>query len=83
MAGHGVCTQRLEGDMPQVIVLLLAGVGLYAGYRWVMREVRRAMVAAQEAEEQLRRRAEAGAPRDLGKLEWDEEARVYRPAKRG
>ena len=71
--------------MPQVIVLLLAGVGLYAGYRWVTREVRRAIAVAQEAQEELSDRAAeaAGAPRDLGTLEWDEEARVYRPAKRG
>lgn len=71
--------------MPQVIALLLAGVGLFAGYRWVTREVRRAIAAAQEAQEELRNKAAevSGFPRDLGNLEWDEKAGVYRPARRG
>ncbi|HEX7076346.1 MAG TPA: hypothetical protein VF226_20100 [Hyphomicrobiaceae bacterium] len=64
--------------MPQVIALLLAGAGLYAGCRWVSREVRRALATAQEAEERLRQQS---APKDLGSLEWDAEAGVYRPSK--
>jgi len=69
--------------MPQVIALLLAGAGAYAGYRWVSREVRRALATAQKAEEGLRRQAAnvSGAPKDLGSLEWDAEAGVYRPSK--
>ncbi len=69
--------------MPQVIALLLAGAGVYAGYRWISREVRRALTTAQEAQEELRRQAAgaSGAPKDLGSLEWDAEAGVYRPSK--
>ncbi len=69
--------------MPQVIALVLAGAGLYAGYRWVSREVRRALAAAEEAQEELRTRAAkvSGMPKDLGSLEWDEETGVYRPSK--
>jgi hypothetical protein len=63
--------------MPQLVVLGLLGAGLYAGYRLIAREVRRA-VAAAEAELASRK----GMPRDLGTLEWDAEARVYRPTKR-
>lgn len=70
--------------MPQVIALVLAGAGLYAGYRWVSREIRRALAAASEAQEELRNQATkvSGVPKDLGALEWDEEAGVYRPSKR-
>jgi hypothetical protein len=60
--------------MPQLVVLGLLGAGLYAGYRLIAREVRRA-VAAAEAELSSAKRV----PRDLGTLEWDAEARVYRP----
>lgn len=69
--------------MPQVIALVLAGAGLYAGYRWVSREVRRALAAAEEAQEELRTRAAkvSGMSKDLGSLEWDEETGVYRPSK--
>lgn len=69
--------------MPQVIALLVAGAGLYAGYRWVSREVRRALAGAKEAQEELSRQAAkaAGMPKDLGTLEWDEKAGVYRPSK--
>ena len=63
--------------MPQLVVLGLLGAGLYAGYRLIAREVRRAVVAA-EAELANRK----GVPRDLGTLEWDAEAGVYRPIKR-
>jgi hypothetical protein len=70
--------------MPQLVVLALVGAGLYAGYRWVAKELRRAAAAAQLEQAEVERRAAAAArgPRDLGALEWDEAARVYRPAKR-
>lgn len=68
--------------MPQVIALVLAGAGLYAGYRWVSREIGRALTAAGEAQEELRSQAAkvSGVPKDLGTLEWDEAAGVYRPS---
>lgn len=69
--------------MPQVIVLVLAGAGVYAGYRWVSREVRRALAAAADAHDGLKTEAAkaAGIPKDLGPLEWDEKAGVYRPSR--
>jgi hypothetical protein len=70
--------------MPQLVVLGLVGAGLYAGYRWLAREVRRAAAAAERERAQSERRAAQTAriPRDLGALVWDDEARVYRPARR-
>lgn len=69
--------------MPQVIALVLAGAGLYAGYRWVSREIGRALAASNEAQDELRGQSVnlSHAPRDLGPLEWDEAAGVYRPSK--
>jgi hypothetical protein len=68
--------------MPQLIVLALVGAGLYAGYKWVSRKLRRASEAAERAREELARRTAEAAegPKDLGRLEWDEKAGVYRPA---
>jgi len=68
--------------MPQVFALMLAGAGLYAGYRWLARQVMHAADDARAAREDLSRRAAqagAGLPKDLGELEWDERAGVYRP----
>nr|PZN87112.1 MAG: hypothetical protein DIU57_03195 [Pseudomonadota bacterium] len=69
--------------MPQLIALVLAGVGLYAGYRWISREIARALADAREEQEELRNQALNGRrmPKDLGNLEWDEAAGVYRPSK--
>jgi HAMP domain-containing protein len=65
--------------MPQAIALVIAGAGLYAAYRWVSREVERAAEAAERVQADMRaRKAERGA-KDLGRLEWDETAKVYRP----
>lgn len=67
--------------MPQLVVLGLIGAGLYVGYRWISRELaRQAEATRQKQEETKRRAAEAqGTPRDLGVLDWDEKAGVYRP----
>ena len=69
--------------MPQVIALVLAGAGLYAGYRWISRQMRQAIAAASDAQDELRRKAAkvSGMPKDLGTLEWDAEAGVYRPSR--
>jgi hypothetical protein len=68
--------------MPQLIGLALAGAALYAGYKRLAKELRRAADAAERARAEFRRRAgeSAGGPKDLGALEWDEKAGVYRPA---
>jgi hypothetical protein len=66
--------------MPQLIALAVAGAGLYAGYRWVSRQIGRVREEAHRAEEELRRRAAAArGPVDLGALEFDEVNGVYRP----
>lgn len=67
--------------MPQVVALILAGAGLYAGYRWLARQlIRNAEEAQRQHEELARKAAEAtGLPKDLGTLEWDESAGVYKP----
>jgi len=63
--------------MPQFVVIGLLGAGLYAGYRWITREVRRAVATDESAHARA-----THVPRDLGTLEWDAEAGVYRPVKR-
>lgn len=69
--------------MPQ-IVLVIAGAGLLAAARWLAREAQsRAAEAEQAAADAQRRAAEALGPKDLGALEWDAEASVYRPVRRG
>ena len=68
--------------MPQIVIVMLAGAGLYAGYRWIARQISGAAQAAERAAEDLRRRAReatSGVPKDLGALEWDENAGVYKP----
>lgn len=64
--------------MPQFVIIALAGAGLYAGYRMVTRQLAKASRAADD----LKRRAAAAAPKDLGSLEFDADAKVYRPARR-
>lgn len=66
--------------MPQFLLLLAAGAGLYSGYKWIAREVSRASGAAGQAADALRRAAGGeAAPKDLGDLVWDEAAGAYRP----
>ncbi len=55
--------------MPHVIALVVAGAGLYAGYRWVSRVIARGQ----------QREAHRVTPKDLGNLEYDAKAGVYRP----
>ncbi len=63
--------------MPQVVALAVLGAGLYAGVRWVSRQVDRIQEEARKAEAELKRRA--SEPKDLGALEYDEGTGVYRP----
>jgi predicted negative regulator of RcsB-dependent stress response len=67
--------------LPQLIALAVLGAGALAGYRWVAKQVSAAKEAADAAEAQLRKAADqqAGGPRDLGQLEWDEVSQVYKP----
>jgi hypothetical protein len=69
--------------MPQVIALALLGAGLYAGYRWVTRATRELADQMRRAEEELRQGASAGRiEKNLGALEYDPVAGVYRPVRR-
>lgn len=72
--------------MPQLLLLIAAGAGLYAGAKWVSKELQNAAQEAERVAEEARARAAAAArsaPKDLGALEWDATAGVYRPARRG
>lgn len=69
--------------MPQVLLAIVAGAGLYAGYRWLSRKtsekpMRRAQAPSQSRPSQRR----ADAARDLGPLEFDAVSKVYRPRSR-
>lgn len=67
--------------MPQVLALIAAGAGLYAGYKWVSRTLQEAQKTARVREAELREavaRAK-GEPKDLGTLEVDPATGVYRP----
>jgi len=64
--------------MPQFIILAIAGAGLYAGYKLLARQ----LTSAARATEDIKRRASASAPKDLGTLEFDAETNVYRPSSR-
>jgi hypothetical protein len=66
--------------MPQLVAAVLIGAGIAAGVKWIAREVAR---AAEVAREEMARGPELkSVPKDLGTLEWDAEAGVYRPARR-
>lgn len=68
--------------MPQVFALMLAGAGLYAGYKWVSRLLAEAEEGARKREADLRdavARRGREAPKDLGTLERDPQTGVYRP----
>ncbi len=71
--------------MPQLIALALAGAGLYAGYRWLARGMAKTSGAAGQTGEATARNAadatRSATPKDLGALDWDEAAGVYRPRK--
>ncbi len=68
--------------MLHLIALVLGGAGVYAGYRWLSREFRRAVgTVGPQAHAKTAAAQVAGVPKDLGKLEWDEQAGVYRPTR--
>lgn len=66
--------------MPPLIVLAIAGAGVYAGYRLFSKLMEQAATPAKsDAERWKRDAARAGEPKDLGGLEWDEKLGAYRP----
>jgi hypothetical protein len=68
--------------MPHVFALVIAGAGLYAGYKWASRALAEAQQAARKREAELREAMAQngrGGPKDLGTLEFDPQSGVYRP----
>lgn len=67
--------------MPPLVVFAVIGAGLYAGYRWYSKLIGPAQQPSPADFEQLRKEAMARMhpSRDLGTLEWDDAAGVYRP----
>ncbi len=64
--------------MPPFIALAIAGVGIYAGFKWVTREWQR---AASEHGVDAAGADARHVPKDLGTLEWDASTGVYKPRK--
>jgi hypothetical protein len=67
--------------MPQIVAAVLIGAGIAAGVRWIAREVMRAAQGSVGHDEPKRQPVTA-APKDLGTLEWDAKAGVYRPSRK-
>ena len=67
--------------MPPLVLLAIAGVGCYAGYKLFAKLIEQAQTPSREEVERIRREARAatGSTRNLGELEWDEKTGVYRP----
>jgi hypothetical protein len=65
--------------MPPVMFLAFVGVAGLAGYRLLSALARQGQ-AARKQEANMHRTT--GSARDLGNLEWDENAGVYRPRKK-
>lgn len=63
--------------MPQLLLIAAAGIGAYAGYRWLRGKVREG--ALKEGREAARQATRSDAAREAGDLVWDEKAGVYRP----
>lgn len=68
--------------MPHVVLVLIAGAGVYAGMRWVAKALSHVEDAAQSMQDDAETvRAPSRTPKDLGTLDYDNEAKVYRPRK--
>lgn len=66
--------------MPQVFALVIAGAGLYAGYKWLARTLADVQNAGQS---QNARGSRGGAvEKDLGTLELDAKTGVYSPRRK-
>lgn len=62
--------------MPHLILIALAGVGLWAGYNWYRKEQERVKAQLRAAEAELKKRQENAMP----KLKRNPETGVYEPA---
>jgi hypothetical protein len=70
--------------MPYVVVPVLVAAGVFAGARWLAGQIARQAEEAARMAEDLHRRAgdAARVPKNLGALEYDAAAQVYRPSRR-
>ena len=69
--------------MPHVVAAVLIGAGVAAGMKWLAKEMARASQAARDAAERMTHNTPLKSmPKDLGYLEWDADAGVYRPRNR-
>ena len=69
--------------MPHVVAAVLIGAGVAAGMKWLAKEMSRASEAARDAAERMTSNTSLKSmPKDLGYLEWDADAGVYRPRNR-
>jgi hypothetical protein len=68
--------------VPQLMLLALAGAGIYAVYRWFWRPARMIVAEVRRAEDEIRRAAGLSLEKDMGRLEYDPISGVYRPARR-
>ncbi len=62
--------------MPHVFALVIAGAGLYAGFKWVSRLV---YPTVRLTRPRAMKSAPRPAPKDLGTLDLDPQSGVYRP----
>jgi hypothetical protein len=69
--------------MPPVILLALVGAAGLAGYRLLQNISAEARSATERQKATSARRTGPSTLRDLGNLEWDEAAGVYRPNRKG
>lgn len=68
--------------MPPLIAIVIAGAGVYAGFKLFSKLVQEMQTPAKSDTERWKREAAAGRapePKDLGGLEWDAQAGAYRP----
>jgi hypothetical protein len=67
--------------MPPLIFLAVIGAGCFAGFKLFTKLIEQAQTPSRSDRDRVRRdmRATAGTTRDLGELEWDEQAGVYKP----
>jgi len=68
--------------MPQLIAAAIIGAGMAAGVKWIAREMARAADLARQTQEHMSRTEYKSVLKDLGSLEWDADAGVYRPSRR-
>ena len=66
--------------MPQLLVFVAAGIGLFNAYKWLSREADKAVEAARQARDKATPTTTSVPPvKDLGALVWDEASGAYRP----